>query len=150
MTKDDYLKLLQRSYEIECSWQTECYPDGYPKSSFIASGIFDLSTYDDELDEKFTKQLLEVCNAITQRKTWDLVRNPRKYPKFILYLHLPFFKNKITWGTSIRGAFWDYHKIQIKSCELWDEDEKQILSLDFSHEEWTTFLSALNKFYVEK
>jgi hypothetical protein len=70
--------------------------------------------------------------------------SPENYRWHIIMCNMPFFANRIEWGTSIRGAWWK-PDITLTSCGLW-EDDKQIDTLEFSSDEWASFIHAVVHF----
>lgn len=139
----DYLQRLQYSYDF-------CYRE-VPfanKYDFLASEIFDLTTYDSELGTEMGKACVEVCLAITLRHTFKYIEDTKRYRDYIWAVNLPFFENKLDWGTSIRGAWWGIYgeeTFTIESCGLFS-DGKQILSLTFNSEQWNEFMKAMGEF----
>ena len=95
------------------------------KIRWAANYIFDLTTYDSELDELFVKAIVDVCHAIHERKTFEYIRDPSKYKRFILVCQMLDKFHWIEWGTSIRGAWFDnfaYHPY-INSKDIVEEQE---------------------------
>lgn len=105
MTQDIYQKL----YEDYCSW---C--DVESKYEWCASDIFNLCTYDDELDELFVKKILEVCQVILNGDNLKYIENKEQYIQYIAVCQLLRQMNWIEWGTSIRGTWIEeYNKVNI-------------------------------------
>lgn len=75
------------------------------KYEWAASEIFDLCTYDGDLDERFVKTILEVCKIILENRNYEAIRDDNFYPKFIIVCNLLDHKKWIDWGSSIRGAW---------------------------------------------
>lgn len=76
---------------------------------WAASYIFGLSTYDGELDEHFVKIIIDVCKTIDSRNTFKMIeQSDVYYIAYIIVCQLLKHKNWIDWGTSIRGAWFDY------------------------------------------
>jgi hypothetical protein len=140
--KMDYLELLENSFKTEC-----CGNKHFDKYSFIAEEIFDITTYDDGMSSLFGKKAMEVFKAITEKKTFDYIKNDEDYKWYITFVNFPFFYRKLTWGTSIRGAWWDIctKMFEINSCGLFLNDE-QITELTFNEEEWNKFTKAMIEF----
>lgn len=140
----DYLELLKRSHRIEIAWT------GEDMSRLVyLNHIFDFTTDDDNLDELFVKKALEVCEAISNRTTFDYIhKSDDHYLWFIAMCNMPFFVNKLNCGTSIRGAWWDHGDtdFHIKSTGLHDENEEQILELKLNRDEWKEFIAAMFEF----
>jgi hypothetical protein len=77
------------------------------KYEWAANYIFDLCTYDGELDELFVKKIIEICKAIFDKTTYEYMKDKSKYITYILVCQLLDKFNWIDWGTSIRGAWFD-------------------------------------------
>ena len=60
----DVKELYKDQYETCCSLAD----DLCSKYSLAADRIFDLTTYDDYLDEVFVKTILEVCKVIIEKR----------------------------------------------------------------------------------
>lgn len=64
---------------------------------------------------------------------------------------MPFFKNKLEWGTSVRGAWWDDYKgIELEftglGC-LFDGDEQITEALKLDRFQWDAFVNAMYGFW---
>ena len=103
------INIYQERYADYCS-----YTDEPTKYEWCASDIFDLATYDDELDELFVKKILEVCQVILDRENFKYIENEDQYIQYIAVCQLLRQMKWIEWGTSIRGAWIDeYSKVNI-------------------------------------
>ena len=134
----DYLKLLEHSYRVAVE-QDECPPDS--RLEWLGEQVFDFTTYDGEMSAMFAGKAIEVCEAINHGATFDYIKDPENYRWFLLMCNMPFFAGRLNWGTSIRGAWWDANG-KLESCGLY-EGEEQVLSLDFTREQWAEFAKAL-------
>lgn len=138
----DYLALLEHSYKKELENSDQQY--GYSRLEFLADHIFDFTTYESEYSELFAQKAIEVCRAINQRKTFDYDRQ-----WYLLMCNMPFFCDRLEWGTSIRGAWWGMHQnhptTELVSCGLWVGDD-QVTSWFFNTEEWKRFILAIVEF----
>ena len=77
---------------------------------WAANEIFDLTTYDGELDELFVKKIIETSKAIIDRKTSEYIeQSENNYIVYILACQIFNKNNWIDWGTSIRGSWFDEH-----------------------------------------
>lgn len=136
----DYSAMLTHSYKSECERDPEL-----PRYSFLACHVFDFTTYDDGMDKFLAVRAIQVCEAITHKKTFEYIESSEEnYRWYIAMCNMPFFARKIEWGTSIRGAWWN-SQITLQSCGLWDGDD-QIDRLEFSSVEWEGFIHALIRF----
>lgn len=97
------LDIYEREY-VDYSLRTM----GESKYSWAASYIFDLTTYDAALDELFVKKIIDVCKSILNRTMFEYVHDENKYIEYILVCQILEKFNWINWGTSIRGAWFDY------------------------------------------
>lgn len=133
----DYLKLLEHSYAMAVELD-ECPPSS--RLEYLGEQIFDFTTYDGEMSALFAGKAIEVCDAINNRATFDYTQDPDNYRWFLLMCNMPFFAGRLSWGTSIRGAWWESDMLE--SCGLYGGDE-QLLLLNFTREEWGEFAAAL-------
>lgn len=105
------------------------YDDKY---TWAARQVFDLTTYDGSLDERFVKDILEVCKVILENRNFEYIKNEDNYVKYILVCQLLNGFSWIEWGTSIRGAWFD-----IDSRMNWKTRETTVYSRDILEElEW--------------
>ena len=138
----DYLELLRHSFNKD---------EADSKLEYLSDNIFDFTTYDSEMSELFCEKALDVCNAIQERKTFEFIENKENYIWFLTMCNMPFFSDKLDWGTSIRGAWWDIYvekPFVINSFGLWKGSE-QLLELPLNKSEWGNFISAMNEFVSE-
>lgn len=148
----NYLALLERSYVQQEKWAREVVKDdNFTRLEFVSKDIFDFTTYDGGIDIFLAKKAIEVCAAINARKTFDYISNEDNYTWYITMCNMPFFKNRLSWGTSIRGAWWPAYEDKfppLKSCGLWTEgdDPEQILELKLDDKQWPQFIAALIEF----
>lgn len=104
-----YKELLQKEYDACCVWYNS--GEGTTKFEYLSSFVFDFTTYDEDMDETFVVSALVVCDAISNRTTFDYIKTPENYLWYLLLMNTPFFADQTSWGTSIRGAFWDENKM---------------------------------------
>lgn len=139
----NYLELLEYSYKNQ---QQEQPCD--TRASWLSEYIFNFATYDDDIAESFGKRALEVCDAIHKRTTFDYIKNIENYTWFVAICNMPFFVNRIEWGTSIRGAFWKYDQPHLDSPGLHSPGvAAQFCRLQFnSSDDWVEFIDAVLAF----
>lgn len=75
------------------------------KYEWAANEIFDLTTYDGELDELFAKKIIEVLKVIFDGTNFEYIKDRTNYINYILICQLLNEFNWIEWGTSIRGSW---------------------------------------------
>jgi hypothetical protein len=137
----DYRKLLERGYEVEQA--AECPPQ--TRHAYLADYIFDFTTYDGAMSDLFGRKAVEVCAALCDGKTYEYIENAENYQWYLLMVNMSFFDGRLDWGTSIRGAWWDYDDKTLDSCGLWAGDG-QVTELEFTREEWLVFVRAVVAF----
>lgn len=103
------IDIYKAHYEEECSRSKDKYTSfsyEYTKYEWAATYIFDLYTYDANLDVRFVKDILEVCQVIIERD-FEYQMDDNNYIKYILVCQLLYHFNWINWGTSIRNAWFE-------------------------------------------
>jgi hypothetical protein len=74
---------------------------------FLSDQIMGLATYDDNLDIEFGKMFLETIIVIENGTTFEYIKDHENHKKYIMSCN--FLKKCIEYGTSIRGAWFNYH-----------------------------------------
>ena len=142
-----FKELLEHSYEV-LKGSRECPPEN--RLSFLGNDVFDFTTYDDEMDALFAKKALEVCEAISNRTTFDYQKDEENYKWYLLMVNMPFFKDKLEWGTSIRGAWWcDFEKYKINTWAFYKDYDQILDPLKFNEAEWSQFIKDMIEFSKE-
>ncbi len=139
----DYLKLLENSFLLDGDF-SECPPPS--KLCYLADSIFDFTTYDSGMSDLFGQKAIEVCKAINNGTTFEYIESEEDYKWYLLMVNMPFFYTKLSWGSSIRGAWWDIPskgELILESCGIWGEDRKQIMEIKFDLDQWKQFIDAL-------
>ena len=146
-----YSSMLEDGYSF---FRESRHPEECSRLEFLSDYIFDFTTYDSEIAEFFAIRAIQVCRAINDRTTFQFIEDPDNYRWYLLMCNMPFFADKISWGTSVRGAFWqapfefergDRVNIKPSLCGLFDGKE-QLLGMEFTLEEWRDFIKALIEF----
>lgn len=95
------IKELQDGFEE--SQYNECKPS---RLEYLAENIFDFTSYDSSVAELFAQGMIEVIECIVSRKTFEYHgQSEGKYMTYLTMVNMPFLKDKLDWGTSIRGAW---------------------------------------------
>ena len=134
------IDIYKEHYEEVCSR----HDDEYSKYEWAANYIFDLITYDTDLDERFVKDILEVCEVIADRCNYEYIENNDNYIKYILVCQLLDRFKWINWGISIRGA-WFENIPPHDSKNILDGNYYRIKEVPFSYDN----LKALIQFMKE-
>lgn len=141
--KDSYFRMLEDGY-------ANVYEDERPsRLAYLSDYIFDFTTYDDAISELFAGKALEVCAAISDKSTGNFIKDQDNYRWFLLMVNMPFFARRLDWGTSIRGAWWDYADQVLDCSGLWIDGEPVTQNLTLTNEQWGLFVSAMLEFAQE-
>lgn len=135
----DYRAMLKDGY------RQSSYSEPLTQLEYLGEYIFDFTTYEGEYSQLFAKKALEVCKAISDRQTFEYIVQPENRLWYLLMVNMPFFADRIEWGTSIRGAWWR-HQIELDSCGLWIGDNQIAGTLNFDQGEWHKFIDAVIEF----
>lgn len=146
MDKQDYLRMLEEGHVTT----DECQGQGRTsRLEYLADHIFDFTTYEREMAELFAGKALEVCAAISDGKTFEYIKEPEGRLWYLLMVNMPFFADKLEWGTSIRGAWWgepSHSRIKFDSCGLWLDGKQLYEPMEFTRKQWEGFISAVREF----
>lgn len=138
----DYLKLLEYSYDQKWHHQETT------RLEWLAVYVFGFTTYCGEMDTLFAGRAIEVCKAISSRTTFQYITDQDNHVWYLLMCNMPFFKGRLEWGSSIRGAWWSPQQNDIRpldSCGFW-RDGEQWLDIEFTPKEWVRFIEAVIAF----
>lgn len=105
----NYAELLE--YAFANQEDTECPNES--RAAFLCDKVFGITTYDEDVSELMGRVMIDVCEAITDRTTFDYIKEPVRYHWFVLMCNMPWLAARINWGTSIRAAFWEYTQCPI-------------------------------------
>lgn len=142
-TTPDFARMLHEGWLTSSDFMGE-----KTRLDYLGDFIFNFTTYDGELSELFAGKAVEVCEAITNRTTFEYIKDAENYRWFILMCNMPFFAGRLTWGGSIRGAWWDNKPTSFDSCGLWLDGE-QCTEIIMSESEWADFIRAIIDFAKE-
>lgn len=152
----NFKKILKESYNNYVEQYGDSSGD-ISKEEFLSSEVFQLTTYDSEMDHLLVEKIMDVVMAIHEKKTFDYIEDEDNYKWYIICVNLPWFKDKLEWGTSIRGAWWEYFAektegwpydriTQIGSGFLYIDGKQSEISIA-NREDWNNFVNALIEFY---
>ena len=94
------VEVLERDYQ-------EVFKEhpGTTKLEYVGDRVFDFTTYDGGVSEKWAKTMVEVIEVILSRKSFEYIESPDNYEKYLTMCNMPFLASMLDWGTSIRGAW---------------------------------------------
>lgn len=139
----DYLEMLEESYEEYKKWEHENF---HTKLNFLADGVFGITTYENSIECEMAQEFLQVCEAISNNTTFDFISTEEDCNIYLRTINYPFFIDRIEWGSSIRGAWWENGITKIESCHLFSNGD-QIIGEDFNMKDLT---HAMLKFIGEE
>lgn len=121
----------------------DCAPES--RLEYLSSYVFGFVTYDDAIDKILAEKAVQVCCAISKRKTFEYIFDKKRYEWYLIMLNMKFFSEKIEWGTSIRGAWWS-NEITISSCGFYNGEDQVTIDIKFNSQEFDVFVDAIVKF----
>lgn len=109
-------EIFEKQYKSYCKvvYDSDVY-------DWAADEIFDLTTYDSELDKLFVETILDVCKVILARQNFEFIKDETAYVVYIVVCNMFEHKHWIEWGTSIRGAWFDENAKAEPIFESYDE-----------------------------
>lgn len=111
-----YIDLLEKEYNENN--ETDCLKSD-DKLEFLSRFIFDFTTYDSGKDRELASRMIDVIDAISKKQTFEYHRqNEENYLNYILMCNMPFLKDKLEWGTSIRGAWFSGNRFEISGTNI--------------------------------
>ena len=124
-------EIYKAHYEQQRSWTD---PE-MSKYEWAANHVFDLTTYDGDLDELFVKCIVDILKVIRDRSNFEYIKDEDNYIGFIIVCQLLDKFHWIDWGTSIRGAWFDsYHPrhevrpiLEEMEWSQWDDEKKEFI-----------------------
>jgi len=144
----NYLDMLEESYAL---YNLELKPcEHISRLEFISECIFGFDTYEDEVACLMAKKCLQVCRAINDRETFQYISTNDGNLWYLIMVNMPFLSEKIEWGTSIRGAWWDNNNGKVfivQSHELYYKGE-QLGRVELNRKNWASFIDAMISFSV--
>ena len=93
----------KRYFEVYCNYE----PNNYDKFAFLTDVIFNLTTYDSDIDKKWGEVIFDVMCAIRDSENNLWMYDDEKYNQFLLVCQLLNDKKWINWGTSIRSCWFE-------------------------------------------
>lgn len=80
------------------------------KLDFIVEIIFNLTTYDSDINELLGNKMIKVIDCILNKTTFEYQKDKANYENYLMMVNMSFLEDKLEWGTSIRGAWFDDFK----------------------------------------
>lgn len=124
----DYLELIKKQYNTSF-WD-------YNKYDFL-NELFSFAVYEADIEKQMVKDMIEVLRAILNGETYEYIKSPSRYKKYIRMVNTPFLHDKLDWGTSVRGAWLD-------NCK---EYYIELLDIEIGEGELTKLIKAIVEWY---
>jgi len=117
-----FIKILDENYKKQAEMGIELDT----KMEYLGRVIFDFTTYDGTIDVLFAERMIPVLKCILNRTTFEYQKDEKQNINYLTMVNMPFLVDKLDWGGSIRGAWFDnwqeYEidcgRIEIKKQEL--------------------------------
>lgn len=110
-----YSQILDEAYAESKGY--ECSPS--TKMEFVGDTIFDFVTYSGEMDKLFASRMIEVIECILSGNQFEYQAiSDENYVNYITMVNMPFLIDKLDWGTSIRGAWFDEYCVDKSPYEI--------------------------------
>lgn len=103
-TKEQWLEWLQKIHAV----MEEITNDPERSRYETVAGMFGITTYDSGMDEALVRIMMPTLLAIGNKTSYSLVPDPQKYLHFCITVNMPLLKMRLSWGTSIRGAWYNF------------------------------------------
>ena len=144
----NYLALLEQNYKNDAGRHKE----PFTKMDFLAMAVFDFTTYEYVLSRQLTKRAIEVACAISNKTTFEYQQVSHSRERWYLVMcNMLFFIPKLSWGSSIRGAWWEHGEtFTIDAIFIYDEDNDPVHQLQLLTTEMPAFFAAVLEFAVEE
>lgn len=113
-----FIKLLEDSYKAHGDMGIES------KKEYLANVIFDFDTDDSGIDELLSSKMLSVLRCILEKTTYEYIKNKDQYLDYILMINMPFLKEKLDSGISVRGSWFDNYSRYELNCDIMIESEE--------------------------
>lgn len=150
VSSDMFCRILAHSYHVMTEHEDQDILKPRSRLEYLADNIFDFTTYDSEISELLAKEAVKVCRRISgelpntgltfEESTWHAVM-----------CNMPFFHERIDYGTSIRTAWWSIEGANNLSTSGVYVEYEQVCNLIFgTNDSWKEFVSAVCEFSEER
>ena len=113
----DFKQLLDKVLQED--WRCDQNYEDLSRLAFVGGMIFNFTTYDSSIDEILATKMLEVIEAILNKNTFEYIEGSEEnYMNYLTMVNMPFFKYKLSWGTSIRGAWFESYAWKGKTFDF--------------------------------
>jgi len=134
--KEAVFKLYENWKEDNEYFKEDNYTESEIKKIFLSDAICNITTYDDDLSLEFGNMIYDTMEVIFERKTFEYIKHDENYIKYILSCH--FIEDWLDWGTSIRGAWFNYFdaKFEPKGAYLCNIIVQDYIDIDECFMNW--------------
>lgn len=103
-TKEQWLEWLQKIHAV----MEEITDDPERGRYETVASLFGIVTYDSGMDEALVRIMMPTLIAIGEGTTSKQTYNPQNHLNFCITVNMPLLKQRLSWGTSIRGAWYSF------------------------------------------
>lgn len=108
-TKEETEQIFQNVF---ASYHKGIFNEVLCRKMFVADRIFKFTCYDDDISLHFGEICTDVVKAIKNKTTFEYIeKSHQNYIDYIMVVNLLDWAHIIDWGTSIRGAWFDWFKV---------------------------------------
>jgi len=109
-----FIKVLEENYVMHNIEMDRSFSS---KEDYLSSVIFNFDIYDSDTSVIFAQKMISVLSCISNETTFEYINHSNaNYMNYLTMINMPFLKNKIEWGTSVRGAWLDDTKSFVIDC----------------------------------
>jgi hypothetical protein len=99
------------------------------KLLYLGDCVFDFITYVDEYSKHFAAAMLRTLQRIQDGTNFDFIQaSEENHLEYLTMVNMPFLKDRLEWGTSIRGAWFDHGK----EIEVGNRFDDTVFKMEFS------------------
>lgn len=103
-TKEQWLEWLQKIHAV----MEEITNDPERGRYETVASLFGITTYDSGMDEALVRIMMPTLIAIGEGTTSKQTYKAQNYLNFCITVNLPLLQKRLSWGTSIRGAWYSF------------------------------------------
>lgn len=137
MTKEEFKQALEERYVCHSSlMESGNTPKEYWPTTFLSDDVFNFTLYDGDVEKEWAIAMLRVLDCILKKQTFEFQGlSEDNYHTYLAMVNMPFMKGMLSWGGSVRGAWFEtcYEK-EFKVC---------CGDITFTSKELPTFVEAL-------